>query len=153
MPCSGWQAKATGAGRRDNSGIYLVDWECVWIPGIDSGLIDIHNSNFDTGAHLRNNTTSWPTNVTSTNAANLLNFKHDCSNKRRGKWKIRNYKLKYRPTIQGKQRVFAISDFIMLRPAGTVSYGWSPEMNCYSSLQAGKALEPAPLRSASIHRP
>lgn len=125
MQCNGRQAKAMLAGIRDNSDVYLVDWECVWIPGIDSGLIDIHNSNFDVRAHLCNNTTGWPTNITSTNAANLLNLKHDCSNKRKGKQKTRSYKLKYRPTIHGKQRVSVISDFIMLRPTEAFSFSWN----------------------------
>lgn len=61
--------------------------------------------------------------------------------------------LKYRSTIEGKQRVPVISDFTMLRPTEAFSYSSSLEMNCYSSLQPGKVLEPAPLHSASIHRP
>lgn len=74
--------------------VYLIDWERIGIPGIDSGLIDIHNSNFDTGTHLCNNTTGRPTDITSTDAANLLNFKHDCSRKRRGEKENQELKMK-----------------------------------------------------------
>lgn len=145
MQCNGRQAKATLAGIRDNSDVYLVDWECVWIPGIDSGLIDIHNSNFDVRAHLCNNTTGWPTNITSTNAANLLNLEHDCSSKRRGKQKIRSYKLKYRPTIHGKQRVSVISDFIMLRPTEAFSFSWNALL-LLSPSREGFGARPSPER-------
>lgn len=73
--------------------VYLIDGERIRIPSIDSGLIDIHNSNFDIGAHLCNHTTGWTTNIASTNAANLLNVKHDCSIKRRGKKENQDLKI------------------------------------------------------------
>lgn len=62
--------------------VYLVNGKRVRIPGVDSGLVDIHNGNGDIRAHLCNHTAGWPSDITGTDAADLLDFEHDCSGKK-----------------------------------------------------------------------
>lgn len=55
---------------------YLINGQSVRIPGLDSGLIDVHNSHCDFRAHLGDDAACWASYVTRTNATDPLYLKH-----------------------------------------------------------------------------
>lgn len=59
--------------------VYLINRECRRVPCIDSWFIDINNRYLDFRAHLSYDTTCGSSNIARTDATDLLNFKHDCT--------------------------------------------------------------------------
>lgn len=55
---------------------YLIYRQSIRVPSFDSGLIDIHNSDCDLGAHLCNHSARRTPYIAGPNATNLLYLKH-----------------------------------------------------------------------------
>ena len=58
------------------SSTYLINRQCIRVPGFDSRLVDVNYSDADFGAHLSDNAASGSPHISSPNAAYLLYLKH-----------------------------------------------------------------------------
>lgn len=55
---------------------YLIDGQCVRVPGFDARLVDVHDGHRDLWTHVSDDTAGWTTDIPGSNTTDPLYLKH-----------------------------------------------------------------------------